>query len=435
MAAISSPISPENCNDQKDFFQMFAKLGINPVIGYRELALCDIISAEDAENGLMAHIDKIIRKEFKEISGIDLKVVLCESNGMYKIRIPKGIREKYELSKNQYYSKTEKGVLQTLYCDMFGGGRRLTLSEVYDEWIAFRLSDPDISPITKRHDREYFDKYVRNDPISSRTINSITIQDWDEFFKSITSGRQMLRSSFINVKSSLNLMGDYAVLKGYVRHNNIRDIYPKSYKFKVSQKREKVFTKEEIVAIYNFLRESDNIYDLCLALHLCFPCRIGEIKALCRDDVDIENRRLFISKEIITNEAKEQEMVDHTKSGLEEGNRELYIPDAALPILDKILSISDTEELFLGKTGKWLLTQELNQHLKDACEKLGIEYLSTHKVRSWFATEAAKNGMDDVTMMTTFGWKDRDTAKAYIRKVRTKSAQKEAIEQIVDFGT
>lgn len=127
-------------------------------------------------------------------------------------------------------------------------------------------------------------------------------------------------------------------------------------------------------------------------------------------------------------------MVDHTKSGLEEGNRELYIPDAAITILDKILSMSDTEELFLGKTGKWLLTQELNQHLKDICESLGIEYLSTHKVRSWFATEAAKNGMDDVTMMSTFGWKDRDTAKAYIRKARTKSAQKEAMEQIVDFG-
>ncbi len=42
--------------------------------------------------------------------------------------------------------------------------------------------------------------------------------------------------------------------------------------------------------------------------------------------------------------------------------------------------------------------------------------------------------MDDVTMMTTFGWKDLDTAKAYIRKARTKSAQKEAIEQIVDFA-
>ncbi len=229
-------------------------------------------------------------------------------------------------------------------------------------------------------------------------------------------------------------MGDYAVIQGYMQHNNIRDIYPKSYKFKVSQKREKVFTKEEIIALYNLFRNSENIYDLCLALHLCFPCRIGEIKALCKEDVDLDNRRLFVSREIITNESNEQIIVEHTKSGLAEGNRELYIPDAALPVLEKIMSKAKCNELFLGKTGKWLLTQELNGHLKDACKSLGIEYLSTHKVRSWFATEAAKNGMDDVTMMSTFGWADRDTAKAYIRKVRTKSAQKEAIEKIVDFG-
>ena len=425
----------KNCNNnQNEYFQLFESLGVNPVSGFRELVVCGILLEEDAETILMTNIEKRIRSEFKETAGAELKVVPCAANGMHRIRIPKSIREKYELGKDQYYSKTEEGVLQALYKDMFGDIRQRTVADVFEEWMAIRNADPDISPITTRHDRENFEKYVLHEPIGWKPMASVTVSEWNEFFKSITTGRQMLRSSFINLKSALNLMSDYAVLKGYVGHNYCRDIYPKSYKFKVSQKREKIFTKEEIVAIYNRLRESDNIYDLCLALHLCFPCRIGEIKALYRNDVDLENRKLFISKEIITNEDKEQELVEHTKSGLSEGNRELYIPDAAIPVLDRILSKTDTDELFLGKTGKWLLTQELNQHLKDACEALGIEYLSTHKVRSWFATEAAKCGMDDVTMMTTFGWKDRDTAKAYIRKARTKSAQKEAIEQIVDFG-
>ncbi len=421
-------------NNQNEYFQLFEGLGVNPVSGFRELVVCGILLEEDAERILMTNIEKRIRRAFKETSGIELKVVPCTSNGMHRIRIPKGIREKYELGKDQYYSKTEIGVLQALYNDMFGVNGPRTLADVCEEWMEMRNADPDISPITKRHDRENFEKYVLHDPIGERVIRTITVQEWDEFFKSITTGRQMLKSSFINLKSALNLMCDYAVLKGYIGHNNCRDIYPKAYKFKVSQKREKIFTKEEIVSLYNRLRESNNIYDLCLALHLCFPCRIGEIKALYRNDVDLENRKLFISKEIITNEDKEQELAEHTKSGLAEGNRELYIPDAAIPVLEKILSKTDTDELFLGKTGKWLLTQELNEHLKDACNAIGIEYLSTHKVRSWFATEAAKCGMDDVTMMTTFGWKDRDTAKAYIRKARTKSAQKEAIEQIVDFG-
>ncbi len=64
---------------------------------------------------------------------------------------------------------------------------------------------------------------------------------------------------------------------------------------------------------------------------------------------------------------------------------------------------------------------------------MGIEYLSSHKARAWFATESAKIGMDEVTMTRTFGWKDRDTAKEYIRAARTETAQKEAIEQIINF--
>ena len=394
-----------------------------------------ILSKEDAELQLMKNIENCIKKEFKEVAGVELKVTYIESSGVYKIRVPKGIQDKYDLEKNQYYGKTAKAVLMALYTDIFGEERtRLTLREVFMNWMDSRNADPDISPITKRHDLEYFNSYLRDDPICDMELKSITAQDWDAYFKRLTAGRQMLRSSFINIKSSLNLMGDYAVLNGILKHNIIREIYPKSYKYKVSQKREKVFTKEEIVALYKYLKESDNIYDLCLALHLCLPCRIGETKALCRSDIDREARTLFVGKEIITTEDREQTMVYHTKSGLEEGNRTLYITDAAKFILDKVMAMTDKEELFLGKTGKWLLTQELNKHLKDACKALGIEYLSTHKVRAWFATEAAKNGMDEVTMMATFGWKDLDTAKAYIRKARSKSAQKDTMEQIVDFS-
>ncbi len=427
-------------SDNPDYFVLFESLGVDPVSGFKNLSSCGIMCEEDAKALLMKNIENRIRRDYKEIAGVELKIMFCSANGMHRIRVPKSIRDKYGLVKDQYYSRTEEGVLQALYGDMFGDGRIRTFADVYVEWLSYRDEDPDISPVTKRHDAEYFEKYVKSDSLSSKPISAITVQDLDLFFKNLTCGRKMLHSSFTNVKSSLNLMGDYAVLKGYIRHNVFRDIYPKSYKFKVSHKHQKVFTTEEIAAIYNYLRDSNNIHDLCLALHVCFPCRIGEIKALCRGDIDLTNRKLFIDKEIITGSGNKQQLVHHTKSGLDEGNRELYIPDAAVPVLEKILASTGyrgkekSEALFLGKTGKWLTTQELNSHLKDACKTLGIEYLSTHKVRSWFATEAAKNGMDDVTMMSTFGWKDRDTAKSYIRSARTRTAQRSAMENIVRFG-
>ncbi|MCR4755582.1 MAG: tyrosine-type recombinase/integrase [Lachnospiraceae bacterium] len=71
--------------------------------------------------------------------------------------------------------------------------------------------------------------------------------------------------------------------------------------------------------------------------------------------------------------------------------------------------------------------------MKDACKAVGIDYLSTHKVRAWAATEAAKRGMDEVTLIRTFGWADIDTAKSYIRIARSESAQKEVMEDIFKF--
>ncbi len=406
---------------------------VDPTVFFNSAVYYGIISQEDADKQQIMYLEKEIKKEFDGVSGVELKITFCVSNGMYKIRVPKGIREKYKLKKTQYTSKEKLGVLKVLYCDMFGAGEATTLSAACLEWIRERELDPDVSATTKRHDKEYYNKYIAPDPIGIRKIGSISVSDWDEFFKKLTQGRKMYRQSFTNVKSFLNLVNDFAVRRGYARHNNCREINPGAYKYMVSKKRSKIFTKTEIVDLYNYLREKDNIYDLCLALHLCFPCRIGEIKALLRSDVDLDNRKLYICKEVIMNDSYGQELADHTKSGLEEGNRVLYIPDAAIPVFKKIFAQTDSEELFLGKTGKWLLTQELNQHMKDACNALGIAYLSTHKTRAWFATEAAKIGMDEVTMTRTFGWKDRDTAKEYIRTARTETAQKEAIEQIIDF--
>lgn len=39
-----------------------------------------------------------------------------------------------------------------------------------------------------------------------------------------------------------------------------------------------------------------------------------------------------------------------------------------------------------------------------------------------------------MTMMRAFGWKDTNTAKAYIRAVRTESAQKAVMEDIFDLN-
>ena len=124
---------------------------------------------------------------------------------------------------------------------------------------------------------------------------------------------------------------------------------------------------------------------------------------------------------------------DHTKSGLTEGAREIPFFSDGLLTLQKIKLLNcDEEFLFLGKSGKFILTQEINQNLKDACKDLEIAYRSSHKIRKWAATEAVRQGMDEVSLMYSFGWKNRQTAEHYIRAGRTQQSQHAILSKVFD---
>lgn len=94
----------------------------------------------------------------------------------------------------------------------------------------------------------------------------------------------------------------------------------------------------------------------------------------------------------------------------QQGNRELPLVDDAITVLQLIKDKNcDDKFLFLGKTQKYILTQEFNDNIKEACTNLNIPYKSSHKVRKWAVTESLRQGMDEVSMMYTYGWKNVDT--------------------------
>lgn len=372
-----------------------------------------IISHENAEQQIQMNIEKYISEEFQRRNS-KLKISYLESNQMYRIRIPKRIQEDYHL-KAQYFGASEKIALKKLFDDMnIGCTRNATLEEVFDSWHEMRKADPDVSIDTTTKDKAYYDKWLKGTLLVSIPMRSITVKDMDNLFKRITQGRQLTKSRFGNFKSMLNILFDYAVIYGAIEHNIVREIKCAQYKCKpCSNSINDVFTTDEIKRLWRYMIDKDTVYSLACALSFCLGCRIGEIKALRWADIDFKRRIIHIRSEIITTGkfANEQSLCDHTKSGLTEGSRDVPFFDDGYTTLMKIKELNcDNEFLFLGKTGKFLLTQEINNNIKDACEELGIVYRSSHKIRKWAATEACRNGMDEVSLMYTFGWKDRQTA-------------------------
>ena len=54
------------------------------------------------------------------------------------------------------------------------------------------------------------------------------------------------------------------------------------------------------------------------------------------------------------------------------------------------------------------------------------------KALKWAATEALRQGMDEVTLMYTFGWKSLDTVKHYVNPQRTQISQLCVLSKVFD---
>ena len=396
---------------------------------YQKLVEDGIMDWQSAEEKKMTKFEKEV-KDFLQVEKLNIK--FQPSQNVYRLVIPpKGIESGL---KKYYYGRTEDLVLQNLY-DNIKKLSNKTLEGVYSEWHNERLADADVSVTTNRHDQNYWEKYFQGTEIAKMEISKIDQRILSDKFRDMTKGRTMFRKEFTNVKSMLNYVFDYAVVQGYIKDNLCRPIKPHLFKFKAGSNLDKVYTWEERTMILNALKNSSNVYDLAICLMFCLGCRVGEVKALHWEDINFQNSgKVYIHREIITSgkSQNKQTEVDHTKSGQTEGNREIPIGKTTQEILDRIKECSfDDTYLFLGKNGGFLLTQQLNKHLKDVCEKLGIPYFPSHKIRATVATEMIRNGMDEVTAMYTFGWADPKTAKCYVRPLRTKTSQLDLFDKII----
>lgn len=80
------------------------------------------------------------------------------------------------------------------------------------------------------------------------------------------------------------------------------------------------------------------------------------------------------------------------------------------------------------KDGKYLRTESVNTHLRDACRALGIEYLSSHKIRAWGITETLAVGMDQASVMRVAGHASPQTMRSYVRVARLQKDYSEKYE-------
>jgi len=319
-----------------------------------------------------------------------------------------------------------------------------TLETLAIKWFEEREKDLDIKARTRRRNKNTWDKYYKNNPIIKIPLTKLTAKDIKAFYKSYTNGRKITRGELGNIKGVFNMILSYAVDNNIVGLNVAKSVDTKDLKCKKVNNDDKVYTREERTALFNYLNSiPQNVYTLGIKLMFCLDIRIGELKALKWSDVDMEAGQIYIHSQIVDAEGANgkwcQEECDYTKAQEEGsgGGGERWLPlsrTAKQVLLQLKLLCSNSEFILINKAGTTVKTNKFNEHLHKYCDACGIRYLSSHKIRFYAVTEQARIGKSLSDIQYNSGHRNKGTTEGYIRRVqnREKAVADEDWEKI--FG-
>ena len=373
---------------------------------------------------VISKIKKEVIEQFKPYIRENSKIVYhCPSKNRWKARIPKAlIIEGKDVPQS---ASSELQMWHKLYEYLFGEEKAETLETLAVKWFEERAKDLDIKARTRRRNRNVWDKYYKNNPIIKVPLKKLTPKDIKAFYKSYTQGRKITRGELGNIKGIFNMMLSYAVDNNIIDINVAKVVTTKDLKCKKVNNSKKVYTREERAALFSYLKSiPQNVYTLGIMLMFCLDIRIGELKALKWEDVDLETGQIYIHSQIVDAEDENgkwcQEFCDYTKAQEENadsgGERWLPLTKTAKHVLNQLKVLCGGNEfILLNQKGTTIKTNKFNEHLKKYCTACGIRYLSSHKIRFYAVTEQAKLGKDILEIQYNSGHKNRETTEHYIR--------------------
>ena len=293
-----------------------------------------------------------------------------------------------------FQAPTYEGLLEKIY-DKLYKKQGYTLADIYPEWMRYRRDVEKRSSRTLDDHSGYWDNYMADSKLVKMPIERIKPRDIREFYESLLKEHEFTKETFEFFKTILNKLFDYAISHlELIQYNPVPSIKLDPYlsAFKPTRDtRNDVYKIKDRTKLLNYLesQEEQDIYSLMTQLAFRLIMRIGELKALKWTDIDgdfidicrqtVERRKM---NDDLTFEKRTLETIDRMKGNTECGKRfQALTPDAKV-ILEKIKKLNpDSEFIFLQPNGRQINTKTYNTHLKGFCEKAGIEYHSSHKIR------------------------------------------------------
>ena len=395
----------------------------------QELADCANITLDDVFNDNVTMNDAKKNLETIILENHNYNIYYSKTENAWRTYLP----DETKKAKRKAIKRNSKENLEKAIVEFYLERKKqesldsLTLEKLFQRWMLFRRDETPVKDATLRKDKSMWNKFFLNTDLSKMCVIDVKPIVLIRFFRKLTKDRTYTRKSVMNARSILSGMFHYAVEMEIIEHNPINDVDFKHFTYKpIKKQTDNVFTKEQVQKLLTYLKTvNDDPYALAIQLSFCLFVRVGEIKGLKWDKVDMEKRCVYIERQLIQEPvlnddltfSKKRTVLDECiKGGTSHGFRKEYLTDYALEILERAKAINPHGEFVFMPYGREMNTDRFNIYLRRYCGQADIPYHSSHKIR-FYTASTAYDGTNLVTVSKMMGHSQTATTLHYLRDV------------------
>lgn len=324
-----------------------------------------------------------------------------------------GISSERKAIRKSVYGKTQKEVLNKLNeikykmnNDMYVKKNGIELVKIMEDIREEKLASNTISGGQYARLKWTINK-IKNSKIGNMKIQDITKDDIQEFLNSVKD----LSDSYIKKLYEQFVQAYHrAEIKKYISYNPMYEVIkPKSNKQTKVVEALDINVQKSFTEYLNKISIEDEPYKNIFLIQMYMGLRIGEVLALSKESIDLENKVLCV-KRTLTND-KEFDIILGNKTKTYSGNRTLPIPDFLVPIFEEQLKYTNENlhNLIFTNNDSYIRTSAINKELKRIFkEELNLDpkNISTHCLRHTYGTRCIEAGMTAVVLQRLMGHKD-----------------------------
>lgn len=319
-----------------------------------------------------------------------------------------GVKQNGSINRKSVYSKTRKEVskklteaLNSVQTGKYIQKSSITLIEIIKNICEKKLM---ANIISEGHyaRMKYTIKSIEKGNIANIPIQELKSYQIQEF---LNNNINYSDSCIKKLYQLINQACKNAIDNDYINKNPMNNVIkPKSVK--LTKKVEALTIDEQRILskyLFNSKIEKERYKNVFL-IQMYMGLRISEALALNKNNIDFENKILYVNKTLTRDSNFKVIMGKHTKTYA--GTRELPIPDILIPIFQEQINAVDNEENLLFYNNGYIANTTMTLILKRIMKSLKLRSVGTHVLRHTYATRSIEGGISAVVLQRLMGHTD-----------------------------